>query len=225
MTSNAPITLKFLDFLGRTYAGRPLSEAELLIVHETWAMAQVPQKTGAPSIADIVKTHTMFTDPLLDRVQFVQKVIFRTLRKITGETPPELEWVLGSIVNIQIVGIRRPRTVFPEHFIDVAADIRSGKTDAELTDVVRVLITRHATVKTQTVDIPLSTLASSNSTDVAQVVRAVCRKHAAKLDAETAQADVRADLEQRIALMQEELRSMDSEQKPRDTVTHENDFD
>lgn len=199
MTANA-VPAEFLAFLGRKYAGRMLTEQELSIVEETWAMALVP-KRSMQSIEEIATAHVKRgIDPLLERLTFVSGVIRDTLDKLTGEVPPELQWA-ASGRNLRILGIYRlarsggvPR--------EITADIRSGKAAVEKADLVRV-VTGLSSVQ---FGVPLASL-SNNPTAIAQATRAACKAHAEQLQADAFRAAKmeRVDLTSRIARLQSEL--------------------
>ena len=200
--TQTPVPTEFLNFLGRKYAGRTLTEQELSIVEETWAMATVVPKRRALSIEEIATSCIKRgSDPLLDRLILVSGVIRGTLDKLTGVVPPELKWA-ASARNLRIVGISRPGGYggIPR---DISAELRSGKLIIENTDF--VLVTTGQTTAAP-VYIPLDTL-SNNPTAIAQSTRAAFKAHAEKRrgEAYVKSKDERSALKIRIAGLQNEL--------------------
>lgn len=204
------LSAKFLDFLGRTHAGRPLNDVERLIVEETWVRAAMLPKASAPTIIEIATAHAKFGDPLLERVTFVREVIHNTLQKMSGEVPPELAWASHLYPKIVLGGIRRTEG-YSRYSQNISYEIERGQLVPRDSDCVRVIIIKSSNGRLDvTTDIPLSSL-SSSSTIVAQMTRAACKRHAAKSEAEafTAAKKGRGELAAQIAELQRKLTDLD----------------
>jgi hypothetical protein len=213
---SASVPAKFLDFLGRKYAGRPLTAQELAIIQETWAMALVSTKGSARTIEEIVSAHATFTDPLRVRINYVRVIIHNTLKKMGGPVPPELLWAENPHFVVRIDGIYRKTPYAYSWPRVITHDIKTGTVSTQSSDVVRVAMLApqgwgadgHPV---NTTDIPLARFASKSSTVIAQETRAACKKYADEIK-DRDHADNRkqkANLEQRIRRLQSELAELD----------------